>query len=188
MRDSPAVDTGAGALPSRGAAWARPGPIWALAGFAAVVGAIAPAPWWQLGIMAAALLACLAAGRIHAPALRLGVWGAVVFVALRVAYRVLFAPVLPPPESAIVLLSLPAIPLGGPFAGISLFGALTLEQLLTTLTDATRFAVVFVVFGAANALADARTLLARSPQPFVPIATALALALGSVPALLLAGH
>ncbi len=188
MRASPAVDTGAGALPSRGAAWARPGPIWALAGFAAVVGAIAPAPWWQLGIMAAALLACLAAGRIHAPALRLGVWGAVVFVALRVAYRVLFAPVLPPPESAIVLLSLPAIPLGGPFAGISLFGALTLEQLLTTLTDATRFAVVFVVFGAANALADARTLLARSPQPFVPIATALALALGSVPALLLAGH
>ncbi len=188
MRASPAVDTGAGALPPRGAELTRPGLIWALATFVAVVGAIAPAPWWQLGVIAAALLACLAYGRIHAPALRLGVWGAVIFVALRVAYRVLFAPVLPPPESAIVLLSLPVIPLGGPFAGISLFGALTLDQLLTTLTDATRFAVVFVVFGAANALADARTLLARSPQAFVPIATTLALALGSVPALLVAGH
>lgn len=188
MRASPAVGTGEGALPPRGAALARPGLIWALAAFGAVAGAVSPAPWWQLGIIAAALLACLAAGRIHAPALRLGVWGAVVFVALRVAYRVLFAPVLPPPESASVLLNLPVIPLGGPFAGISLFGALTLDQLLTTLTDATRFAVVFVVFGAANALADARTLLARSPQPFVPFATALALALGSVPALLVAGH
>lgn len=188
MSTSPAVETGVGAGPSRTGGTARPGLVWLLAVVAAVAGAAAPAPWWQLGIMVTALLACVAAGKIHAPALRFGIWGAVIFVALRVVYRVLFAPVLPPPDSAIVLLDLPAIPLGGSFVGISLFGALTLDQLLTSLTDASRFAVVFVVFGAANALVDARTLLARAPQPFLPIATALALALGSVPALLLAGQ
>ncbi|MGK0714781.1 ATP-binding cassette domain-containing protein [Leucobacter sp. W1153] len=166
---------------------AHPGVIWGLALVAAVAGAVAPAPWLQIGIMAAGLLACLLAARIHAPALRFGVWGAIVFVALRIVYRVLFAPVIEPPESAIVIFALPTLPLGGPFQGISLFGTLTLDQLLSTLIEASRFAVVFVVFGAANALADARTLLAGAPQPFLPVATSLALALGSVPALLLAG-
>ena len=188
MSTSPAVETGVGARPSRTGDTARPGLVWVLAVVAVVAGAAAPAPWWQLGIMATTLLACVTAGKIHSPALRFGIWGAVIFVALRVVYRVLFAPVLPPPGSAVVLLDLPAIPLGGPFVGISLFGALTLDQLLTSLTDASRFAVVFVVFGAANALVDARTLLARAPQPFLPVATSLALALGSVPALLLAGQ
>ena len=147
---------------------------------------MAPPPWWQVGIIAAALVACALAGRIHSPALRFALVAAAAFVALRLMYRVLFAPVLPPPENAVILLSLPALPLSGPFSGISLFGVLTLEQAFATLVDASRFAVVFVVFGAANALADARTLLARAPRRMLPLATVLSLALGGAPALLTA--
>ncbi len=162
----------------------RPGLVWLIACAAALLGALAPAPWWQLGIAAAAVVACGAGGRANSPALRFGLAAAAVFVALRVVYRVLFGSTIAPPAEAIVLLELPAIQLGGPLTGIVLFGVLTLDQLLATLVDASRFAVVFIVFGAANALADARTLLARAPQLLLPIATVLSLALGSVPALL----
>ncbi|MFC7765909.1 ATP-binding cassette domain-containing protein [Leucobacter soli] len=163
-----------------------PGPVWGIAILCALSGALAPAPWWQLGIVGAALAVCALAGRIGAPALRLGLWGAVLFVALRVAYRVIFTSTVAPPADALLLLDLPVIPLSGPFRGISLLGPLTLAQLLATLAEASRFAAVFVVFGAANALADVRTVLARAPRPLLPVATVLALALGTVPALLLA--
>ncbi len=165
-----------------------PAAVWIAAVIAAVIGALAPTPWVQLGLMLTAVAICAWWGRIGAAALRLGFGAAAVFVVLRVLYRALFAPVLPPPATDHVLWALPTIPLGGPFAGIALFGAVTLEQLAATLSDASRFAVVFVVFGAANALADARTLLARAPIPVLPLATVLSLALGSVPALLTAAQ
>lgn len=121
-------------------------------------------------------------------ALRWGLWAALLFVGLRVVYRVLFGSTVAPPGDAVLILDLPAIPLAGPFSGIVLLGSFTLEQLFATLSEASRFAVVFVVFGAANALADARTLLARVPKPMLPVATVLALALGTVPALLAAAQ
>lgn len=161
-----------------------PGIVWLLAVAAALVGAMAPTPWWQLGIIAVAVAACAAFGRIRSPALRFGVIAALVFVAVRVAYRIVFTSTVAPPVGAVLLIDLPVIPLGGPFRGIALFGPLTLDQLLATIADASRFAAVFVVFGAANAIADARTLLARAPRPFLPLATVLALALGAVPALI----
>lgn len=161
-----------------------PGIVWLLAVAAALVGAMAPTPWWQLGIIAGAVAACAAFGRIRSPALRFGVIAALVFVAVRVAYRIVFTSTVAPPADAVLLIDLPVIPLGGPFRGIALFGPLTLDQLLATIADASRFAAVFVVFGAANAIADARTLLARAPRPFLPLATVLALALGAVPALI----
>ncbi|MBL5973974.1 MAG: ATP-binding cassette domain-containing protein [Candidatus Leucobacter sulfamidivorax] len=161
-----------------------PGIVWLLAVAAALVGAMAPTPWWQLGIIAGAVAACAAFGRIRSPALRFGVIAALVFVAVRVAYRIVFTSTVAPPVGAVLLIDLPVIPLGGPFRGIALFGPLTLDQLLATIADASRFAAVFVVFGAANAIADARTLLARAPRPFLPLATVLALALGAVPALI----
>lgn len=172
--------------PEPGPAAARqrhPGLVWLVAVSAALAGALAPTPWWQLGIIAAAVAVCAAAGRLGAPALRWGLWAATLFVALRVAYRIVFTSSVAPPTGAILLLDLPVIPLGGPFRGIALLGPLTLDQLLATLADASRFAVVFAVFGAANALADARTVLARAPRPMLPVATVLALALGAVPAL-----
>ena len=161
-----------------------PGIVWLLAVAAALVGAMAPTPWWQLGIIAVAVAACAAFGRIRSPAMRFGVIAALVFVAVRVAYRIVFTSTVAPPVGAVLLIDLPVIPLGGPFRGIALFGPLTLDQLLATIADASRFAAVFVVFGAANAIADARTLLARAPRPFLPLATVLALALGAVPALI----
>lgn len=162
----------------------RPGLVWLAAVAAALVGAVAPTPWWQLGLIAVAVLVCAAAGRIRAPALRWGLIAALLFVVLRLVYRIVFTSTVAPPADAVLLLDLPVIPLGGPFRGISLLGPLTLAQVLATLADASRFAVVFVVFGAANALADARRLLARAPRLMLPIATVLALALGTVPALL----
>lgn len=161
-----------------------PGIVWLLAVAAALVGAMAPTPWWQLGIIAGAVAACAAFGRIRSSALRFGVIAALVFVAVRVAYRIVFTSTVAPPVDAVLLIDLPVIPLGGPFRGIALFGPLTLDQMLATIADASRFAAVFVVFGAANAIADARTLLARAPRPFLPLATVLALALGAVPALI----
>lgn len=161
-----------------------PGIVWLLAVAAALVVAMAPTPWWQLGIIAVAVAACAAFGRISSPALRFGVIAALVFVAVRIAYRIVFTSTVAPPADAVLLIDLPVIPLGGPFRGIALFGPLTLGQLLATIADASRFAAVFVVFGAANAVADARTLLARAPRPFLPLATVLALAFGAVPALI----
>lgn len=165
-----------------------PAAVWLGAVGAALGGALAPTPWVQLGLIMAALALCAWWGRIGAAALRLGVGAALLFVGLRVGYRVLFASALPPPPSDHVLLALPTIPLSGPFSGIALLGPLTLEQLAATLSDASRFAVVFVVFGAANALVDARTLLARAPRRMLPFATVLSLALGTVPALLSAAQ
>src|SRR5690606_12861803 len=43
-------------------------------------------------------------------------------------------------------------------------------------------------FGAANAIADARTMLGRAPRPLRPVATVLALALGTLPSLLASVH
>lgn len=166
----------------------RPGLIWLAAVAAALLGALAPTPWWQLAIIALAIAVCALAGRLRARALRWGLWGALLFVALRVVYRVVFSSTVAPPVGATLILDLPVIPLPGPFRGIALLGPFTLEQLLATLAEASRFAVVFVVFGAANALADARTLLARTPRPILPVATVLALALGTVPALLAAAQ
>ncbi|XPP26569.1 MAG: ATP-binding cassette domain-containing protein [Leucobacter sp.] len=166
----------------------RPGLIWLAAVAAALLGALAPTPWWQLAIIALAIAVCALAGRLRARALRWGLWGALLFVALRVVYRIVFSSTVAPPVGATLILDLPVIPLPGPFRGIALLGPFTLEQLLATLAEASRFAVVFVVFGAANALADARTLLARTPRPILPVATVLALALGTVPALLAAAQ
>lgn len=165
-----------------------PAAVWLGAVAAALGGALAPTPWVQTGLIIAALALCAWWGRIGAAALRLGLGAALLFVGLRVAYRVLFAPVLPPAPSDQVILALPTIPLSGPFTGIALLGPLTLEQLAATLSDASRFAVVFVIFGAANALADARTLLAGVPRRVLPFATVLSLALGTVPALLSAAQ
>lgn len=162
----------------------HPGAVWLLAIASALAGALAPTPWWQLGIIAGALAACAAFGRLRSPALRFGLVAACVFVAVRVAYRIVFTSTVAPPEGAALLIDLPVIPLGGPFRGIALLGPLSLGQLLATLADASRFAAVFVIFGAANAIADARTLLARAPRPVLPLATVLALALGAVPAFL----
>lgn len=167
---------------------APPGLVWTLAIVAALAGAVLPTPWWQLGIAAAAVLACALSARITAPALRLGLWAALIFMLLRVAYRVVFTSTVAPPADAVLLLNLPVIELGGPLRGIALFGPLTLDALLATLADASRFAVVFIVFAAANALADARTLLAHAPRPLLPVATVLSLALGALPSLLAAAQ
>ena len=161
-----------------------PGTIWLVAIAAALAGAVLPTPWWQLGIIAVAVLACAVAGRLRAPALRFGLIAAALFVCLRLVYRFVFAPALSLPSDATLIIDMPSVPLGGPFQGVSLLGPLSLEQVLATLADASRFAVVFVAFGAANALADARTMLGRAPRPLQPVATVLALALGTLPALL----
>ena len=162
--------------------------LWLVAIALAVAGALLPTPWWQLGIVIIAVAGVAAARRLRAPAFRLGLWAALLFLGLRLVYRILFASALPPGPSETVLLQLPQISLGGPFSGIALLGPLTLTGAVTALTDATRFAVVFIVFGAVNALVDARTLLARAPRPLLPIATTLSLALGTVPALLAGAH
>lgn len=164
-----------------------PGFVWTLAASAAFAGALLPTPWWQIAFMAVACAVVAWSGKLHAPAFRFGLIAATAFVLLRVGYRVLFTSLATPGADAILVLDLPILTLSGPFRGIAMFGPLTLEQLVATVADSTRFAVVFVLFGAANALADARTLLSRAPAMIAPIASVLSLAFGSVPSLIAAG-
>lgn len=157
-----------------------------------------PAAWWlwALGLAAAAsrttnpwllglvlLVACVTvlARRTDAPwALSFKLYlllGAVV-VALRVFFRVLFGG-----YGATVLFDLPRIPLPDWAAGITLLGPVTVEAVLSGAYDGLRLATIIVCVGAANTLANPRTLLGSLPPALYEVGTAVVIALSLFPQL-----
>jgi energy-coupling factor transport system permease protein len=105
----------------------------------------------------------------------LGIW----IVVLRVVFRVVFAG----GEGATVILSLPEVPLPEWAAGISLFGDVSAEAILSGLYDGLRLATMVICLGAANALANPKRLLKALPPALYEVGTAVIVALSVFPQL-----
>jgi energy-coupling factor transport system permease protein len=158
-----------------------------------------PAAWWiwALGLAAAAsrttnpwllvllvLVVCVTvlARRTDAPwalSFRLYLLLGLLVIVIRVVFRV----VLGGGYGAHVLLDLPGIPLPDWAAGITLFGPLTSEALLSGLYDGMRLAAILICVGAANTLANPRKLLASLPPALYEVGTAVVIALSLFPQL-----
>ena len=82
---------------------------------------------------------------------------------------------------AVVLLDLPAVPLPGWVAGVTLLGPLTRESLLAGLYDGLRLATIVICVGAANSLANPKRLLRSVPPALYEIGTALVVAVTVLP-------
>lgn len=100
-------------------------------------------------------------------------------VVVRVLYRVLLGG----GDGTTVLLRLPGIPLPAVSAGLRLLGPVTLEAVLAGLYDGLRLSAIIVTIGAANALANPRTLLASLPGALYEIGTVLVVAVAVFPQL-----
>ncbi|PPL20327.1 ATP-binding cassette domain-containing protein [Microterricola pindariensis] len=120
--------------------------------------------------------------RFHAGALRTAALVAAVFVATRVVYRVVFGGA---GGSGILLLDLPRIPLGGPFAHVALFGPITTGGLWNAAVSALPFAAVILAFGLVNAVIDMRRLFVHGSTrgPLRAISRSLVIAWSTAPAL-----
>jgi energy-coupling factor transport system ATP-binding protein len=104
------------------------------------------------------------------------------FVVLRVVYRLVFGG---GAGDGILLLDLPTVPLGGPFAGIVLLGPVTTGGIAAAALGALPFAGVVVGVGLLAAVVDLRALLARGAAhgPFRAVARVLVVAWSTFPAL-----
>ncbi len=158
-----------------------------------------PAAWWAwaLGLAAAAsrttnpwllVLVVLVASvtvlarRTDAPwalSFRLYLWLGLLVVCVRVLFRVLLGG----GDGTTVLVTLPTVPLPSWAAGIQLLGPVTREAVLAGLYDGMRLAAILVCFGAANALANPRRLLAALPAALYEVGTAVVVALAVFPQL-----
>jgi energy-coupling factor transport system permease protein len=112
-----------------------------------------------------------------ANAFRLYLWGGLLVVALRVCFRVVFGG----NQGSVVLIHLPAVTL--PAGGLTLFGDVTAESLLTGLYDGLRLATMLICLGGANALANPRRLLRCMPPALHEVSTAVVVALSVFPQL-----
>lgn len=157
-----------------------------------------PAAWWvwALGLAAAAslttnpllLLSFAAAAwvvvvnrrsaRAWASSFRLYVGLALMIVAFRVVFRVIFGV-----DTGHVLLDLPEVPLPDWVAGVRLFGPVTRESLLAGLYDGLRLGTIVVCVGAANSLANPKRLLASLPAALYEVGTALVVSVTIFPQL-----
>ena len=107
---------------------------------------------------------------------------ATAFVALRVAYRVVFGGT---SGGGLLLLDLPRVPLAGPFSHITLFGQVTTGGIAAAAVSAFPFAAVILATGALGALLDVPRLLARGAVhgPLRTVSRALVIAWATLPAL-----
>jgi energy-coupling factor transport system permease protein len=113
--------------------------------------------------------------RSYAVFLRLGL----VVIAIRVA----FAVVLGSGAGTTVLLQLPEIPLPDWFAGVSLGGPVTLEELLAAVYQGMVLAALLACVGAANSLASPARLLASVPAALYEVGVAVVVAMTFAPQL-----
>lgn len=159
---------------------------WVLAVALSLIAAYAPTPWVQLMVMAF-FAGAVGISRHQVRSLKPFLWSlvaALIFVVVRVVYRVVFGAAAFAPAQETVLFVLPQVALAGPFASIQLFGVVTTQSLLSAMSGALAFATVFVAFGAANTLSDPRDLLRRAPRHLSAVAMSLAIALNVFPALI----
>ena len=113
--------------------------------------------------------------RSYAVFLRLGL----VVIAIRVAFTV----VLGSGAGTTVLLQLPEIPLPDWFAGVSLGGPVTLEELLAAVYQGMVLAALLACVGAANSLASPARLLASVPAALYEVGVAVVVAMTFAPQL-----
>ncbi|UOE42808.1 ATP-binding cassette domain-containing protein [Agromyces larvae] len=120
--------------------------------------------------------------RFRPEALRTAALLAAVFVAFRIAYRVLFDGA---GGSGPVLLDPPEVRLPAPFGHVVLFGAVTLDGLWRAVVGAAPIALTILAFGALNAVVDISRLFARGARrgPVRGIARALVIAWATFPGL-----
>ncbi|MEV0645371.1 CbiQ family ECF transporter T component [Phytomonospora sp. NPDC050363] len=100
-------------------------------------------------------------------------------VTMRVVFRIVFGG----GQGDIILFTLPEIPLPEWAAGIRLFGAVAVEQVLGGFYDGLRLATMVVCVGAANALANPKRMLKALPGALYEIGTAVVVALTVAPQL-----
>lgn len=135
-----------------------------------------------LGLLIAVATIVVVARRGDAPwalSFRLYCWVAVVVVAMRVLFRVVFGGGV----GVTVLVTLPEIPLPDWVAGIRLLGPVTAEAVLGGFYDGLRLATMIVCVGAANALANPKQLLKSVPSALYEVGTAVVVALSVFPQL-----
>lgn len=152
---------------------------WLAAAASAMVGAYAATPFVQLGliVMWVSIVTLLRRRVWSIRPFVMALLAAAFFVAIRVIYTMLFGGISPSRAEGSVLWMLPQLWLPGPFSSIHILGSITAEMLLATAQDALRFAVVFVAFGAASSLVDARRMLARVPHVLAGVALTMSIAL-----------
>ncbi len=102
---------------------------------------------------------------------------ALVVIALRVAFRVVFGGGF----AGHVVFTLPRLPLPDWAAGVVIGGPVTAEALLAAFADGMRLATIVVCVGAANTLADPRRLLRSLPRALYDTAAAAIVALSVAP-------
>ncbi|WP_435771822.1 energy-coupling factor transporter transmembrane component T [Nocardioides sp. SYSU DS0651] len=110
---------------------------------------------------------------------RLYLWLALLVVVVRVAFRILLGGDVP----GEVLFRLPEIPLPDFAAGISLLGAFTRAELVASIYEGGRLALILVAVGAANALANPKRLMKSLPPALYEVGTAMTVAISVVPQL-----
>jgi energy-coupling factor transport system permease protein len=113
--------------------------------------------------------------RSYAVFLRLGL--------LVIAIRVAFAVVLGAGNGTHVLVTLPEVPLPEWFAGVSLGGPLTLEELLAAVYAGAVLATLLACIGAANSLASPARLLTSVPAALYEVGVAVVVAMTFAPQL-----
>lgn len=113
--------------------------------------------------------------RSYAVFLRLGL--------LVIAIRVAFTVVLGAGAGTHVILTLPEVPLPEWFAGVSLGGALTLEELLAAVYAGAVLATLLACIGAANSLASPARLLTSVPSALYEVGVAVVVAMTFAPQL-----
>ena len=114
-----------------------------------------------------------------ANAFRLYALAAVVVVALRVFFQVVFGG----GQGGHVLVSLPQLALPHYAAGLHLLGDVSAESLLSGLYGGLRLATMLLCLGGANALANPRRMLRSMPSALHEVSTAVVVALSVFPQL-----
>jgi energy-coupling factor transport system permease protein len=173
----PAHHLGSGALPR----WTHPVAwwVWALGLATAVSRTTNPL---LLGLVIAVAGWVVARRRPDAP------WARSYAVFLRlgllvIAIRVAFTVVLGSGSGTTVLVTLPEIPLPDWFAGVSLGGPVTLEELLAAVYQGLVLAALLACVGAANSLASPARLLASVPAALYEVGVAVVVAMTFAPQL-----
>lgn len=106
---------------------------------------------------------------------------ALIVVAIRVAFRAVFATGITPDDH--FLFSLPRIPTPDWYAGIEIGGPVSLEALLSAATDGLRIACMLCCIGAANTLANPKRALRVLPGALYELGVAVTVSLSVAPQL-----